>query len=415
MAEAVLMPRLGQSVESCILTEWVKKKGDEVKEGEVLFCYETDKAAFEETAKTSGFLIDIFFSEGEEVPVLSNVAVIGKPGEDISTFRTGNISKNTKKDNLHNDTEIKVSEVESLIISSPSVTGSGKIKISPRARAIAAQKGINPEELTGSGPNGRIIVRDIESALSTRHVRPINKEQANDSYSDHSEKKLSNVRKLIAAGMHASLQNSAQLTHHTSADARKILELRSSLKIRAEKAEIPNISLNDIVCYAVVSALKKLPAINSHLVGDTIRTFSRVHLGIAVDTERGLMVPVIRDADGLSLKDLADKIRTVAENCRKGNIDPDLLKSENASFTVSNLGSYGIEMFTPVINLPQCGILGVNTITYRPADIGGGTIGIIPVIGLSLTYDHRALDGAPASAFLKQVRMEIENFSHDLI
>jgi pyruvate dehydrogenase E2 component (dihydrolipoamide acetyltransferase) len=127
------------------------------------------------------------------------------------------------------------------------------------------------------------------------------------------------------------------------------------------------------------------------------------------------MVPVIRNADDLKLKALATQMKAMSENCRKGNVDPDLLRSENASFTISNLGAYGVELFTPVINLPQSGILGVNTITYRPADIGNGIIAFIPVIGLSLTYDHRALDGAPASAFLKEIRNQIENLSNDLV
>jgi pyruvate dehydrogenase E2 component (dihydrolipoamide acetyltransferase) len=438
MAEAVFMPRLGQSVESCIITRWEKKKGDIVEEGDVLFCYETDKASFDEIAKVSGILLEFFYEEGDEVPVLANVAVIGKAGESVDAFRSS--SPTTSAVELSAADSVNVNPLEtSQHDASVETPSDEKIRISPRARCIAQAKGISIQGLHGSGPNGRIIVRDVESAglnapkaepavlivpkAEPEAIKTVKAEQnvstpafapiiSND---DFVETPLSNMRKLIAKGMHASLQNSAQLTHHTSADARKLLELRASYKVRAEKGEIPNITLNDLVCYATVRALEKMPAINSHFLGDRTKTFKKVHLGIAVDTDRGLMVPVIRNADDLKLKALATQMKAMAENCRKGNVDPELLRSENASFTISNLGAYGIELFTPVINLPQSGILGVNTITYRPADIGNGIIAFIPVIGLSLTYDHRALDGAPASAFLKEIRNQIENLSNDLV
>jgi pyruvate dehydrogenase E2 component (dihydrolipoamide acetyltransferase) len=138
-----------------------------------------------------------------------------------------------------------------------------------------------------------------------------------------------------------------------------------------------------------------------------------VHLGLAVDTDRGLMVPVIKNADDLSITGLSNQFKEVAESCRQGSIDPELLSSEAASFTVSNLGNYGVEMFTPVINLPQVAILGVNTIVPRPADLGGGAYGFVPYMGLSLTYDHQALDGGLATRFLKQIAIEIENLTID--
>jgi len=215
--------------------------------------------------------------------------------------------------------------------------------------------------------------------------------------------------------MHASLQNSAQLTHHLSADARKILSLREKVKnLQAEGYEY-NITLNDMVCYALIRALKKHPDANVHYLGDSIRYFKKVHLGMAVDTERGLMVPALRNADDLSLPGLSAQLSQLAAACREGNVDPDLLQPDAASFTVSNLGAYGVEMFTPVINLPQAGILGVNTIIQRPAQLEGGAFGFVPYMGLSLTYDHRALDGGPATLLLAGIKKEIETFDHDLI
>ena len=231
---------------------------------------------------------------------------------------------------------------------------------------------------------------------------------------DFEIKKLSNIRKLIAKAMHQSLQNSAQLTHHLGADARRMLELRRKVKKANDNGYPVNITLNDMVCFAVVKALRKFPQANAHFLGDSVKYFNKIHLGIAVDTDRGLMVPAIRNADDLSIQGLSNQMREIAVSCRKGAINPELLSSEAASFTVSNLGNYGVEMFTPVINLPQVGILGVNTIVPRPKDLGDGAYGFVPYIGLSLTYDHQALDGGEATRFLKQIATEIENLEFEL-
>ena len=214
--------------------------------------------------------------------------------------------------------------------------------------------------------------------------------------------------------MHESLQNSAQLTHHLGADARRLLALRKKVKAAMAEGLDVNITLNDMICFAVIKALKKFPNANSHFLGDSMRLFKKVHLGLAVDTDRGLMVPAIKNADDLSIKGLSSQMKQVAESCRKGSVDPSLLSSEAASFTVSNLGNYGVEMFTPVINLPQSAILGVNTIIPRPKDMGDGVYGFVPYLGLSLTYNHQALDGGEATRFLKQIAIEIENLEIEL-
>jgi pyruvate dehydrogenase E2 component (dihydrolipoamide acetyltransferase) len=167
-----------------------------------------------------------------------------------------------------------------------------------------------------------------------------------------------------------------------------------------------------MVCWCVIRALEKFPDANSHFLTDRIRNFHQVHLGIAVDTPRGLMVPVLRNADRLDLPGLSKGLKDIAEAGRKGSIDPELIQSTSATFTVSNLGNYGVEMFTPVINLPQVAILGVCTIINRPADIGNNIFGFVPYIGLSLTYDHRAIDGGPATLFLKEIKDQIESFRY---
>jgi pyruvate dehydrogenase E2 component (dihydrolipoamide acetyltransferase) len=415
MAHVVIMPRQGQSVETCIIGLWNKKVGDHVEKGDILFTYETDKASFDEEAKVAGELLAVFYKEGEEVPVLTNVAVIGKKGENIEEFRPGGKVITSAKE--AEATETTAVEKENITISEEPA---GKVKISPRAKKLAEKLGISVNDIKGSGPNGRIVVQDIETAASTQADKPensVSRAIATEliSYSplqgdDFEVKKLTNIRKLIAKAMHQSLQNSAQLTHHMSADARKIMAIRKTFKMKFEAGEIKqNITINDLVSFAVIKALKKFPQANSHFIGDSMRWFKKIHLGLAVDTERGLMVPAIKNADDLSLEGLSSQLSVIANQCRKGSIDPELLKPEAASFTISNLGNYGVEMFTPVVNIPQTAILGVCTIVPRPKDLGDGVYGFVPMIGLSLTYDHQALDGGEATLFLKEIKEQIEN------
>jgi pyruvate dehydrogenase E2 component (dihydrolipoamide acetyltransferase) len=198
-----------------------------------------------------------------------------------------------------------------------------------------------------------------------------------------------------------------------SADARGILETRQKIKSKlATEKNQQDITLNDMICWCVIRALEKFPEANSHFLGESIRTFSKIHLGLAVDTQRGLMVPALKNAGDMNLPALSRELKSLADACKKGSISPELIQSNAATFTVSNLGNYGVEMFTPVINLPQAGILGVCTIINRPVDFGNHTFGFIPYIGLSLTYDHRAIDGGPATLFLKEIKEQIENFNY---
>jgi pyruvate dehydrogenase E2 component (dihydrolipoamide acetyltransferase) len=285
-----------------------------------------------------------------------------------------------------------------------------KIRISPRAKRFADRNGVNFGDIKGSGPNGRIVCSDIEKALSGSGLHAKEVHLTTDEFI---EQPLTNVRKLIARTMHASLQNSAQLTHHMSADVRNLLEARKKIKegIQTGKEE-QDITLNDMICWCVIRALEKFPAVNSHFLDDRIKIFNRVHLGIAVDTSRGLMVPAIKNADNMDLANLSKALKSAADDCKKGGINPELIQSTSATFTVSNLGNYGVEMFTPVINLPQSAILGVCTIIYRPADLGNNIFGFVPYIGLSLTYDHRSVDGGPATLFLKEIKTQIEKFKY---
>lgn len=309
---------------------------------------------------------------------------------------------------------------------------------------LAAEKGVNTAQVAGSGPGGRIIARDVEAAAAAQGTltglakakmaqggvaspgagsglagavkgadlkvwKPSHTEGLTGEGSEFQVVKMSNMRKLIAKSMYNSLQNSAQLTHMLGADARKVMALRKKAKKALEEGKVDvNITINDFVCFAVIKALQQFPNLNSHCLGDAMRIFKPVNLGLAVDTERGLMVPAVPHADELSIVDLAKALKKVAEDSKKGSINPDLLSPEAASFTVSNLGGFGVEWFTPIINVPQSAILGVGTIVPRPKDLGGGVYAFVPYMGLSLTYDHRAIDGGEATRFLKQVAVEIE-------
>ena len=433
------MPRQGQSVESCIVTEFKKKVGDKVAVGDVLFSYETDKASFDEESKVEGTVLACFYSENDEIPCLSNVMVIGEPGESFEEFApAASAAPETPAEaGPAPSAEVNVVEAAPETVAAAVVPGA---PVSPRARKLAKEKGLDPGQVAGSGPHGRVIARDIEAAQGAplsglaRAMAAAGGLQAPSSGSgpagmvkgsdlkawtpvtsgisgegeDFVVEKMSNMRKLIAKSMYNSLQNSAQLTHMLGADARTIQALRKKAKKALEEGRIDaNITINDFVCYAVIKALQKFPKVNSHCLGDSMRIFNTVNLGCAVDTERGLMVPCIPHAEKLDIIALSKALKKVADDCKKGSINPDLLSSEAASFTVSNLGGFGVEWFTPVINLPQSGILGVGTIVPRPKAIDGG-MAFVPYLGLSLTYDHRALDGGEATRFLKQVAVEIE-------
>lgn len=453
MPVAVIMPRQGQSVESCILTEWYKSEGDQVSKGDLLFAYETDKAAFEEEAPEDGILLARFFDEGDEVPVLQNVAVIGAQGDSVDEYRPqGEGSKSIPQDEFKEElSEETVSLAPEPLNELTPPSGNGRTAISPRARKLACKKLVVLDEVRGSGPGGRIIERDVLEAIRQgKRVTPLAKKKMEaeglsipggnnedcgrylaadlikpsakvdmkpglEGSGDFTDLPLTQVRKIIAGAMFRSLQNSAQLTHHLSANASGMLQLRKLVKAKQKEGYPHNITLNDMVCYAVIRSLLLHPGANAHFLGDSIRQFSRVNLGLAVDTERGLMVPALQHADRLSLSGLSSSLKELAENSKKGNISPDLIVPEAASFTVSNLGNYGVEMFTPVINLPQVAILGVNTIVQRPAVLPDGNFGFQPFMGLSLTYDHQALDGGPATLFLAEIKKQIEALNADLL
>lgn len=428
MATAVIMPRQGQSVESCIIGEWFKKVGDPVQEGDILFSYETDKSSFEEPAKQAGTLLAIFYGADDDVPCLTTVGVIGEPGESYAEFAP---------DQAAGAEEAPAAEAPAVeapaaaAVAAPAVQAEGSALrgVSPRARNAAERLHVDPAQAQPTGPNGRVIERDIKALAQASRTgtglggRVTAADQAaaaaaqaapavQGADTEYQDVKLPNIRKVIAKSMFQSLSTMAQLTHTTSFDATCIMNFRKGLKAAPEQLQVPNITLNDIILFAASRVLPKHPDLNAHFLEDKMRYFRHVNLGIAVDTPRGLMVPTLMRAEEKSLKEIAAEAKALAAACQDGSINPDLL--QGASFTVSNLGTLGIEHFTPVINPPQTGILGVDCIVERVRTVDG-QIAVYPAMGLSLTYDHRALDGAPASRFLQDMRAALENFQALLI
>ena len=427
MATVVIMPRQGQSVESCIITTWQKKKGDRVEVGDILFSYETDKSAFDEPAQTAGTILEVLAAEGDVIPCLDPVCIIGEPGEDISAL----LPKSAEAAAPAAEEEKKEAPKAEAAATVSESTGE-RVFISPRARHLALESGVDMTKVVSTGPHGRIIERDINKALdagftaTTEAVEaflaghPIAQEEeapaaeaapapaaapaAADDLRAYVDEPMSNIRKVIAKAMHSSLSEMAQLTLNSSFDATNLMAYRAKLKEAGETLGLGKITVNDMVLYAVSRVLPNYPEINANLIGDTFRKYKHANVGMAVDTDRGLLVPVLFGAEKMTLASLAAETKVLAGKAREGKLTPD--EMSGGSFTVSNLGSMGVESFTPVINPPQTAILGVCcTVNRVKAD---GTV--YPAMGLSLTFDHRAVDGAPAAKFLKELCTALENF-----
>lgn len=422
MAEKVLMPKAGITVEECIITEWLKQKGDTVAIGDILFSYETDKATFECESTAAGEILEILFADGDEVPVLEGVCIIGQAGEDIEALKGEMTSAEVEVAQVVEDVaETKGVEAEvkrEAAVTTATTNGKGE-KISPRAKMTAAALEVDPSQATPTGPAGRIIERDVREFAENRTGDGFGG-MSTDSEAvaaasiarvadgpEYEDVKFSGIKKATAKAMVKSLSTMAQLTHHNSFDATTIQRLRKQLKQNGEALQMPNITLNDMVLFAVSRVLKNHPDLNANMVEDNvIRQFKHVHLGMAVDTPQGLLVPVIRYANQMSLEEISTEAKRVAKLCQDGKAGPDLLAG--GTFTVSNLGAMGVEMFTPVINPPQTAILGVCGISTRVKEENGELKGY-PAMGLSLTYDHRAVNGSPAARFAKELGMALEN------
>ena len=411
------MPQLGNSVEECILTRWLKHEGDAVAAGDMVAEIETDKTTFEVTSPVDGTVIATFFEEGALVPVFTNIFVVGKSGESIEQYRPGDRGargpggQEAGTPGSQLESPEARAETRTLNVAAGShaevlrVPASGG-PVSPRAARFAAAHGIDTSTLVGSGPGGRVLERDVKDARNRGAEGPRDRETEQPrGRASESTKGLHGLRATIARRMRESLSTTAQFTLHSSADATRLLAGRAWFKTSAT----PDVTINDLVAFCTIRALLDVPAVNSEFIDGRIVPHAEVHLGFAADTPKGLLAPVIRNAHTLTIEQLAARMKELTARAVDGTIAPDDLSG--GTFTISNLGSLGIESFTPVINTPQVAILGVGAIRTRPVR-RNGEVAFAAVIGLSLTCDHQVIDGAPGARFLRVVAEKIANYRH---
>lgn len=461
MAAEVVMPRLGWSMEVGSLVEWLKQEGDAVKIGDIICRIEGDKAIDDVEAFDSGVLRIPPTSPqaGEKVPVGTLLAYLVAPGEKVPFELAGQAAVAAA------EPRPTAVAADAATPSSPTsaTAGSGILpSISPRARRIAAELGVAWDSLVGSGSTGRIVERDVrraaaeasEAAASVR-ISPLVRKIAEDSGVDldalarampgqriaradveaaaraasspvapprrepmaepaapsapRAVTPMSGVRQIIATRLAQSAHTVAPVTLTTEADATDLVRLREQIKADLVGTEGPVPSYNDLLAKIAAAALVEHPALNASLIGEEIVQHATVNVGIAVDTERGLLVPVLRDVQTRSVHQIAAESARLIAATRSGHLSGDDLRG--GTFTITNLGMFGIDAFTPIINLPECAILGVGRIIARPVvvDEAAETVAVRKMVALSLTFDHRLVDGAPAARFLQRIKHFVEH------
>lgn len=457
MATPIVLPKLGNTVESSIILEWHKSIGDAVSEGDILVEVETDKATMEVESPVSGTLLAQLVNEGDDVPVMANIAVVGEPGESFDDLLAESVAEASNGATVESTPAPSTPEPvapKSTPTPAPSSNGDsdGFLRISPRARNLAQQKQVDIHAITGTGPMGRIIERDIKAALRNQPlITPVARRMldtgeytapqqgsgpmgritktdlvpakqaqpdvaasstvANGAASADSNEgveviPLKGIRKTIARRMLESMQTTAQLTLTNSAPAQALLDMRKWLKNSPAALGLRSVTINDLVMYAVVKTLANFPDLNMLFENDTLYKYRAINLGFAVDTPRGLVVPVIHNAGEMTLIDMANRAHELADATLNQRITPDEMSA--GTFTVSNLGNLGVQVFTPVLNLPQVAILGVGSIEPKPIPTADG-YDFAPHITFSLTINHQVVDGAPGARFLKSLAENIAN------
>ncbi|MED3480265.1 dihydrolipoamide acetyltransferase family protein [Bacillus thuringiensis] len=392
MAVEVVMPKLGMAMKEGIITSWNIKAGDNVAKGELIASINSEKIETEIEAPADGTVLDIAVSEDEGVPPGTVICYIGKPNEKVEMQESTHVVE-------EKTFNIEVQNVQNQEPNGKEVAKQ-RIKISPVAKKIAKSENLDIKVLVGTGPGGRITKANVLKALEVRGIVPEISEQEESNVIP-----VTGMRKAIANRMHASLQNSAQLTLTMKVDVTDLVALHKEIAEVVQKRYDNKLTITDFVSHAVVLALGEHKEMNSAYIDDAIHQFEHVHLGMAVALEKGLVVPAIRFVNNLSLVELSKEIKNVAQKARAGSLSSDDM--HGTTFTISNLGSFGIEYFTPVLNTPETGILGVGAIEHVPV-FKGKKLRKGSMLPLSLTFDHRVLDGAPAAAFLRTIKHYLE-------
>ncbi len=397
MAVDVLIPNAGQTSGEATILRWLKKAGDSVKVGEALLEVETDKATMEVEATAAGALQDVRYEAGAVVPVLTAVAVIVKAGESVAPparFEERQTpSRPAQMRHARRGGGVKPDSRD--LVAIMRAHRPKRALASPLARALAADAGLELAAVTGSGPRERIMKRDIQ-AISARPPQPT-------SGPDSRWLPFSATRRTIAERMAASWREAPQVTLTTEADAEALARLRA--QFQTDLPEAGDLSYTDLFVKIAAVALREQPQLNARVEDGGIRLFDAIHIGLAVEAERGLVVPVIREADRKGVAQIARERRELVERAQGGKLQPDELSG--GTFTLTNLGAFEIDAFTPIVNPPEGAVLGVGRIVKKPV-VRDDELRPGMTVVLSLTFDHRLVDGGPAARFLQRIKTLVE-------
>ena len=389
MAVEVVMPKFGLTMTEGTIQQWFKSEGDAIKTGEALFEVETEKVLYEVEVAADGTVAKLLYAVEAVVGVGLPIAIIAEAGEDIAEIAARYADAAAAPAAPAATATEPVPVAASAAPPAPKEKR-GRVPVTPAARKLAKEHSIDLALMTGTGPRGRITREDVQKIIdSGGQVAPSAAAPA-----AAQDIPLRGMRKVIAERMHQSLQGSAQLTITTEVDVTQLIDRRQEVRQNF------NATYTDFIVQACAHALKQHPRMNASLEGNTIHLNNYIHVGLAVALDEGLIVPVVRDTDKKSLRNIAEEAKTLAEKARASQLK--LEEVSGGTFTVSNLGMYGVDSFTPIINAPQSGILGVGRIVEKPV-IYRGEVTRRSMLVLSLTFDHRVIDGAPAGAFLQTV------------
>ncbi len=411
MAEIITMPRLSDTMTEGVVAQWLKKVGDKVAEGDILAEIETDKATMEFESFSEGTLLYVGLKDGESAPVDSLLAIIGDEGEDIEKLISEfNAAHSAQPETSSKPEEEKVSspssstpaKTETIAQPQETTTTDGRIIASPLAKKIAKEKGINLAHISGTGEKGRVIKRDVENFTAVPETTQSNVAFATNAAESFEETTNSQMRKTIARRLAES--------KFTAPHYYLMIEIDMDNAITSRKAinELPDtkVSFNDIVVKASAMALKKHPKVNSQWFDDRTRINHHINVGVAVAVEDGLVVPVIRFTDQKSMTQIGAEVKDMALRAKTKKLTP--AEMEGSTFTVSNLGMFGISEFTSIINQPNSAILSVGAIMQKPV-VKNGEIVVGNTMKVTLACDHRTVDGATGAAFLQTLKQYIEN------
>jgi len=405
MAAKVLMPKLGMSTAPLTLVEWKAKEGEAVEKGSVILVVETEKIMHDVEAETSG-LLHILIEEGQEVAIGTVVGLIAETKEELEALKKEKPKAAVAAAEVKEAPPAEAAKVEAAAPPAAEIKKEERILISPVARKLAEEHMIDLTKISGTGPGGRIVRKDIEKEIEAKKKVKVTPEV----YQGRRVKSvipLKGMRKAIAEHMHRSLSVAAQLTLTAEIDMTEMVKLRKSL-VAKEKDLGTRITYTDLLVLAIAQLLKDQPIVNSSLIDDEIKRWESINVGIAVALEEGLIVPVVKDADKKSLVEISKTIKSLAQKAREGKLTPD--EVTGGTFTLTNIGALGAgyRFETFIINQPESAILGTAGITDR-AVVKDGEIVIRPILACSLTYDHRVIDGAVAHQFMTSVIQLVEN------